>query len=62
MFGAWVNAGGLSGISVPGMPHPDGRPIGVQIVAPFGHDAVVLEIAARLEAAAPWADRWPALA
>jgi aspartyl-tRNA(Asn)/glutamyl-tRNA(Gln) amidotransferase subunit A len=62
MFGAWVNAGGLSGISVPGMPHPDGRPIGVQIVAPFGHDAVVLEIAARLEAAAPWADRWPAMA
>lgn len=62
MFGAWVNAGGLSGISVPGAPHPDGRPIGVQIVAPFGHDAVVLEIAQRLEAAAPWADRWPAMA
>ncbi|MEJ0020784.1 MAG: amidase [Acetobacteraceae bacterium] len=62
MFGAWVNAAGLSGISVPGAPHPDGRPIGVQIVAPFGHDAVVLEIARRLEALAPWADRWPALA
>jgi aspartyl-tRNA(Asn)/glutamyl-tRNA(Gln) amidotransferase subunit A len=62
MFGAWVNAAGLSGISVPGQPHPDGRPIGVQIVAPFGHDAVVLEIARRLEALAPWADRWPALA
>jgi aspartyl-tRNA(Asn)/glutamyl-tRNA(Gln) amidotransferase subunit A len=62
MFGAWVNAAGLPGISVPGQPHPDGRPIGVQIVAPFGHDAVVLEIAQRLEALAPWADRWPALA
>jgi hypothetical protein len=34
----------------------------VQIVAPFGHDAVVLEIAGRLETLAPWADRWPALA
>ena len=62
MFGAWVNAAGLAGISVPGRPHPDGRPIGVQIVAPFGHDAVVLEIAERLETLAPWADRWPKLA
>jgi hypothetical protein len=34
----------------------------VQIVAPFGHDAVALEIARRLETVAPWADRWPALA
>jgi len=62
MFGAWVNAAGLSGISVPGQPHPDGRPIGVQIVAPFGHDAVVLEIAQRLETRASWTDRWPPLA
>jgi aspartyl-tRNA(Asn)/glutamyl-tRNA(Gln) amidotransferase subunit A len=62
MFGAWINAAGLPGISVPGRPHPDGRPIGVQVVAPFGHDAVVLEIAERLEARAPWADRWPAMA
>ena len=62
MFGAWVNAAGLPGISVPGQPHPDGRPIGVQIVAPFGHDAVVLEIAQRLETLTPWADRWPAMA
>jgi hypothetical protein len=52
---------GLPGVSVPGQPHPDERPIGVQIVAPFGHDAVVLEIAQRLEALTPWADRWPAL-
>jgi aspartyl-tRNA(Asn)/glutamyl-tRNA(Gln) amidotransferase subunit A len=62
MFGAWINAAGLPGISVPGQPHPDGRPIGVQIVAPFGHDAVVLELAQRLETIAPWADRWPAMA
>ena len=62
MFGAWINAAGLPGISVPSQPHPDGRPIGAQIVAPFSHDAVVLEIAQRLETLAPWADRWPALA
>ena len=62
MFGAWINAAGLPGISVPGQPHPDGRPIGVQMVAPFGHDDVVLDIAERLETLAPWADRWPAMA
>ena len=62
MFGAWVNAAGLPGISVPGQPHPDRRPISVQIVAPFGHDAVVLEIAQRLETLAPWADPWPPMA
>jgi aspartyl-tRNA(Asn)/glutamyl-tRNA(Gln) amidotransferase subunit A len=62
MFGAWINAAGLPGISVPGQPHPDGRPIGVQIVAPFGHDAVVLDIAQRLETLAPWSSRWPKLA
>ena len=62
MFGAWVNAAGLPGMSVPGKPHPDGRPIGVQIVAPFGHDAIVFEVAQRLETLAPWAGRWPALA
>jgi aspartyl-tRNA(Asn)/glutamyl-tRNA(Gln) amidotransferase subunit A len=62
MFGAWINAAGLPGISVPGRPHSDGRPIGVQIVAAFGHDATVLEIAQRLENLTPWADRWPAMA
>jgi aspartyl-tRNA(Asn)/glutamyl-tRNA(Gln) amidotransferase subunit A len=62
MFGAWVNAAGLPGISVPGQPHPDRRTIGVQIVAPFGHDAVVLEIVRRLETLAPSADRWPTMA
>lgn len=62
MFGAWVNAAGLPSVSVPGEPHPDGRPIGVQIVAPFGHDAIVLEVAQRLETLAPWAGRWPAMA
>jgi aspartyl-tRNA(Asn)/glutamyl-tRNA(Gln) amidotransferase subunit A len=62
MFGAWINAAGLPGISVPGAPHPDGRPIGVQIVAPFGHDDVVIDIAQRLESSAPWAERWPPMA
>lgn len=61
MFCGWVNAAGYPGLSVPAAPHPDGRPIGLQLVAPFGADALLLDLAARLEAAAPWADRWPLL-
>ena len=62
MFCGWVNALGFSGLSVPGLSHPDGRPIGLQIVAPFGRDAVALEIGRQLEAQAPSTKRWPALA
>jgi Asp-tRNA(Asn)/Glu-tRNA(Gln) amidotransferase A subunit family amidase len=53
---------GFAGMSIPGHPSPDGRPIGVQLVAPFGADAVIIEIARHLEQAMPWQDRWPALA
>jgi aspartyl-tRNA(Asn)/glutamyl-tRNA(Gln) amidotransferase subunit A len=62
MFCGWVNAMGYSGLSVPGRPSDDGRPIGIQLVAPTGADEVVIEIARHLEEAAPWKDRWPSLA
>jgi Asp-tRNA(Asn)/Glu-tRNA(Gln) amidotransferase A subunit family amidase len=62
MFCGWVNAVGYPGLSVPVAQHPDGRPVGMQIVAQFGNDAVVLEIARRLETVTPWDSRWPALA
>jgi aspartyl-tRNA(Asn)/glutamyl-tRNA(Gln) amidotransferase subunit A len=62
MFCGWVNAVGCCGLSIPVAAHPDGRPIGMQIVTQVGHDAVALEIARRLETAAPWHDRWPLLA
>lgn len=62
MFCGWVNALGFSGLNVPGLPHPDGRPIGVQIVAPFGNDGVALQIARQLETRAPWQTRWPGMA
>ena len=41
---------------------PDGRPVGVQLVAAFGREDVLIAVAAQLEAAAPWADRRPPLA
>ena len=62
VFCGWVNAMGYAGMSIPGRPSPDGRPIGIQLVAPFGADAVIIEIARHLEQAMPWQDRWPALA
>src|SRR5262245_35674942 len=63
MFCGWINAlGGYAGMSGPGRPSADGRPIGVQLVAPSGGEEVLFELAYGLEEAAPWKDRWPALA
>ena len=49
-FTTWVNAMGYPAISVPGAPHPDGRPIGVQLVARPGHENLLFELARYLEA------------
>jgi aspartyl-tRNA(Asn)/glutamyl-tRNA(Gln) amidotransferase subunit A len=62
MFCGWINAMGYAGMSVPGRPSAEGLPIGVQLVAPAGGDEVLFELACALEEAAPWKDRWPAMA
>jgi len=62
MFCGWVNAMGYAGLSVPAPVHPDGRPVGVQIIARPRHDTHALRLAAHLERLSSWSERWPALA
>jgi amidase len=37
----------------------DGMPIGIQLVAGLGREDILFRVASQLEAARPWADRWP---
>jgi amidase len=52
-----ANVTGWAAISLPLGVTDDGLPIGVQLMAP--DETILLQLAAQLEAAAPWADRRP---
>lgn len=53
------NQTGQPGMSVPLYWNESGLPIGTQIVAPFGGEGLLFEVATQLEEARPWADRRP---
>jgi amidase len=61
-FTAQLNMTGQPAISLPLHRTADGLPVGVQLVAGFGREDVLLRVAAQLEQAAPWADRHPVTA
>ncbi len=61
-FTSIFNLSGQPAISLPIHHTSTGLPVGAQLVAAFGREDLLLQIAAAIEQAAPWADRWPAIA
>jgi amidase len=53
------NLTGQPAISLPLHWNVAGLPIGVQLVAAYGREDLLLRVAAALEAAMPWSDRRP---
>jgi amidase len=60
-FTAQFNVTGQPAISLPLHWTPAGLPVGVQLVAGYGREDLLVQVAAQLEVAQPWADRRPLL-
>ena len=54
LFTAQFNVTGQPAISLPLHVSADGLPIGVQLVAAYGREDILVRVAAQLEAASPW--------
>jgi amidase len=59
VYTAVFNATGQPAISLPLHEGADGLPIGVQLVAAYGREDLLLRVSAQLEEASPWAERRP---
>ncbi len=56
------NVSGSPAISLPLGTSVEGLPIGVQLAARGGDEATLIRLAAQIETAQPWANRWPVVA
>ena len=60
-YTAQFNMTGQPAVSLPLHWTPDDLPVGVQLVAGYGREDVLVRVASQLEQAAPWAGRRPAV-
>ena len=58
-FTAAFNVSGQPAISLPLNWNANGLPIGTHLVAAYGREDVLIQVAAQLEQAQPWRDKWP---
>ncbi len=58
-YTAQFNMTGQPAVSLPLHWTPGGLPVGVQLVAAYGREDVLVRVASQLEQAAPWSDRRP---
>jgi len=60
-YTAQFNMTGQPAISLPLHWTKDGLPVGVQLVAAYGREDVLIRVASQLEQAAPWSERHPSV-
>ena len=60
-YTAQFNMTGQPAVSLPLHWTPGGLPVGVQLVAAYGREDLLIRVASQIEQAAPWADRHPPL-
>jgi amidase len=58
-YTAQFNMTGQPAVSLPLHWTPGGLPVGVQLVAAYGREDILIRVASQLEQAAPWSDRHP---